>query len=253
MSFYNKVLKVWKDVAPQDPGNAIPFEIEAHKKILSLFQAGPSYYFVFNVNKGEFMHISPEIKDILGYDANELSAYEFVNKIHPEDQGYFIAFEEKLVNFFRALHLEQIPKYKIQYDFRVADKTGKYRQILHQMIIIQYDDNKNLERSLGVHSDITHIKYGGIPKLSFLGYEDEPSYYEVPTDITVFTPRKKKFTHREEQILRLIIEGATSAKISEELCISVHTVNAHRKNILKKSGCDTVTELISKTITKGWI
>lgn len=253
MSFYNKVLKVWKDIAPEDPGNVIPFEIEAHKKILNLFQAGPSYYFVFNVNKGEFMYISPEIKDILGYEADELSAYEFINKIHPEDQRYFIAFEEKLRQFFRTLTLEQISRYKIQYDFRVADKEGKYRQILHQMIIIQYDDNKNLERSLGVHSDISHIKYGGAPKLSFIGQDSEPSYYEVPTDVTIFIPRKRTFTNREEQVLRRIIEGATSTRISEEMCISIHTVNSHRKNILKKSGCDSVTELISKTITKGWV
>lgn len=253
MNFYNKVLKVWKDIAPEDPGNMVPFEIEAYKKILNLFQAGPSYYFLFNVNKGAFMYISPEIKEILGYEATEISAYEFVNKIHPDDQPYFIAFEEKLQEFFRQLQLDQISRYKIQYDFRVVDRSGNYRQILHQMIIVQYDDNKNLDRSLGVHTDITHLKYGGIPRLSFIGYDSEPSYYDVPIGVTLFTPNEKVFTHREEEILRLLIQGITSAQMSELMCVSLHTINAHRKNILRKSGCATVTELISKTITNSWV
>ncbi len=39
-------------------------------------------------------------------------------------------------------------------------------------------------------------------------------------------------TNREEDVLRLLIEGCTSAEISRELFIGKSTVDSHRKNIL---------------------
>jgi len=44
----------------------------------------------------------------------------------------------------------------------------------------------------------------------------------------------KVLTRREKEILILIAKGASSNEISESLHISIHTVNSHKKNILKK-------------------
>jgi DNA-binding CsgD family transcriptional regulator len=41
---------------------------------------------------------------------------------------------------------------------------------------------------------------------------------------------------RENQILSLIISGNSSTKISDLLCISKRTVDAHRRNIIRKTG-----------------
>jgi DNA-binding CsgD family transcriptional regulator len=43
-------------------------------------------------------------------------------------------------------------------------------------------------------------------------------------------------TTRENQILSLIISGNSSTKISDLLCISKRTVDAHRRNIIRKTG-----------------
>jgi DNA-binding CsgD family transcriptional regulator len=43
-------------------------------------------------------------------------------------------------------------------------------------------------------------------------------------------------TTRENQILSLIISGNSSTKISDLLCISKRTVDAHRRNIIHKTG-----------------
>ncbi|WP_454882003.1 response regulator transcription factor [Sphingobacterium detergens] len=44
------------------------------------------------------------------------------------------------------------------------------------------------------------------------------------------------FTKREREILECIVEGKMSKTIADELCISLHTINTHRKNILAKAG-----------------
>ncbi|TQD39702.1 helix-turn-helix domain-containing protein [Haloflavibacter putidus] len=46
----------------------------------------------------------------------------------------------------------------------------------------------------------------------------------------------KRLTLREKEILQFISEGKCSQKIADLLYISIHTVNNHRKNIIKKLG-----------------
>lgn len=50
-------------------------------------------------------------------------------------------------------------------------------------------------------------------------------------------------TKRQVEIARRIFQGKTSAQIAEELFLSKHTVDTHRRNILKQTGCKSTTEL----------
>lgn len=43
-------------------------------------------------------------------------------------------------------------------------------------------------------------------------------------------------SEREKEVMELIAKGNSSLKISKLLCISIHTVNNHRKNIIQKIG-----------------
>jgi DNA-binding NarL/FixJ family response regulator len=51
-------------------------------------------------------------------------------------------------------------------------------------------------------------------------------------------------TDREIEIVQQIAEGKTSKQIADLLFISVHTVETHRRNILKKTGKHNIDELI---------
>ena len=50
-------------------------------------------------------------------------------------------------------------------------------------------------------------------------------------------------TKREKEILKLLVNGYTTKKIADSLFISTHTVNAHRKNIMRKLDIKTVSGL----------
>ncbi|WP_374163185.1 response regulator transcription factor [Arcticibacter sp. MXS-1] len=49
---------------------------------------------------------------------------------------------------------------------------------------------------------------------------------------------------REKEIICEIVEGRSSAEIAEKLFISIHTVNAHRKNIIHKLEVNSLSQLI---------
>jgi two-component system NarL family response regulator len=56
---------------------------------------------------------------------------------------------------------------------------------------------------------------------------------------------------RERQVLALLAEGKRSSEIGQRLGISTATVEAHRRNIMRKLGLHTVAELTKYAIRKG--
>lgn len=55
---------------------------------------------------------------------------------------------------------------------------------------------------------------------------------------------KPLFTHKETEVVKLIIAEHTTIEIAEQLCISRHTVDVHRKNICRKTNTNTAIGLL---------
>lgn len=253
MNLYNSVTKVWgKAIVNETPYiKDLELSLEIHKRLLNIFQAGSHYYMIFNVSQMELEFISPDIKKVLGYESEEINALFFLDQIHPEDKAYFLNSESKLTEFLNNLPLEKRGNYKFQHDYRIKTKNNDYIRLLHQIVPIEFDES-NFYRSLVLHTDITHIKKDGIPCFSIIGFDDEPSYYNIQVTENL-TKSFDVFTKREKEILKCIVEGKNSKTIAEELFISQHTVNTHRKKILAKANCKTPIDLVAKVINEGYI
>lgn len=60
----------------------------------------------------------------------------------------------------------------------------------------------------------------------------------------------EKLTLREFEILKQIAQGNNGKNIASDLFISIHTFRTHRKNIMKKTGRHTTSELILYALEK---
>lgn len=60
-------------------------------------------------------------------------------------------------------------------------------------------------------------------------------------------------TERENEVTALIASGLTNKEIGEKLHLSHHTIHTHRKNILKKLGVSSVSELTVYAMSVGLI
>ncbi len=49
---------------------------------------------------------------------------------------------------------------------------------------------------------------------------------------------------REIEVIEYIAQGLTAAQVAEKMCLSVHTISTHRKNIFKKLKVNSTTELV---------
>lgn len=60
-------------------------------------------------------------------------------------------------------------------------------------------------------------------------------------------------TAREQEIVRLVAEGLTTAQIAEKLFASPRTVEAHRQSILEKAGAKNTATLVKIAVSQGWL
>lgn len=78
-------------------------------------------------------------------------------------------------------------------------------------------------------------------------------------DLVVDGPAKEddceptNLSPREFEVLKLITKGFTTNQIAETLHLSVHTINSHRKNILKKLNLGSPAELIVFALESGLV
>ena len=60
-------------------------------------------------------------------------------------------------------------------------------------------------------------------------------------------------TPREQEVMRLLAEGATPKEVADKLCISPKTVENHRANIMKKLGIHSTMDLVRYAARLGLI
>ncbi|MCG8567853.1 MAG: response regulator transcription factor [Desulfobacterales bacterium] len=60
-------------------------------------------------------------------------------------------------------------------------------------------------------------------------------------------------SNREREVFQMIVEGDSTKKIAETLCVSPSTVKSHRANIMEKLKMDNLSQLIQYAIQLGII
>jgi DNA-binding NarL/FixJ family response regulator len=60
-----------------------------------------------------------------------------------------------------------------------------------------------------------------------------------------------KLTRREKEVLKLIVEENTTAKIAEKLFLGIKTIETHRQHLLEKLEVKNTAGLVRKTIERG--
>lgn len=73
-------------------------------------------------------------------------------------------------------------------------------------------------------------------------------------DKRILTVDCPELSNRELQVASLLAGGHTYSRVAEELCISIHTVQSHVKNIYRKTGVNSKVELCHRmnTIDMGY-
>jgi len=248
----NEASKIWNKISIGEKLKEVQLELDLQKKLMTIFEVGDSYFYVFDLIDMKLDFMSKETEKLLGYPPNQWNMGFLLEKIHPDDQPWFLNIENKATEFFATLSMEQIPNYKLRYDYRIQKSNGDYIRVLQQVVALQYSETGRILKSFGVHTDISHIKMKGDPVLSFIGLNGEPSFINVDVEKN-FKVSSEFLSKRESEILTLLVDGNKTKDIAKALSISEATVSTHRKNLLAKTKAKTTSEMIVMAITNGWV
>jgi len=134
-----------------------------------------------------------------------------------------------------------------------------------KLLIISSDNNRgNINRALesGIFGYVTkECSKQEIVKAIYATAKGQKFFCNKILDILLEKHNQKEeedceptnLSQRESEILKLIAEGNSTLSIADKLHLSHHTVNTHRKNILKKLKIKSPTELVIYAINTGII
>lgn len=246
-----KLAEILKDIPRRKVATLDISYQEVINKYITIFHLGPYFYAIYNTVTNEAEYVSSDVESILGFAPEQFQIATLLERIDPEDLPKFYHFQKKAVEFYSKLPDEFFFKYKFSFDYRIVTVQGKLVRVMQQVVPICYFPDGG-SRTLNIFTDITHLRMNGDSKLSFIGMDGAPSYYNVQMEDAIINA-DKTFTRRELEIIRLVVTNKSTQEIAGTLNISKHTVQTHRKNILRKSGSSSMQDLVIKSIREGWI
>jgi len=186
----------------------------------------------------------------MGYIKPIKNIVELLNLVHPEDVEDLILLSSTAVETGRALSPKELQGLIFVVDYRVRKENGEYIRILRQSSPIESNNKLGMITNLSLCTDISNIKLNGSVSWRCEGGSQRVFEELLEKNRAYFNKKTKssELSFREQQILALISKGMKSQQIAEKLFISVHTVNTHRRNMLKKYKVKTLAELMMKVL-----
>lgn len=251
MDKVNPLVDIWQQIPSAVTNQLDLSQKEIIERYVDMFHIGEYFYVIFNTATTQMEYVDPRVETILGMAPEKFNLETVLDHLHPDDLPYYYHYEQSAVRFFTTLPPELFFKYKFSYDYRFRGPEGNYKRVMQQVVPLYYFP-KGGARTLGIFTDLSHLDIHGVPKLSFIGMDGAPSYYNIHL-MQDFVPYQSRFTKSEQKILEYMVQGLTTEKIAELLNRSSFTVQTHRKNILRKSECGSLQELLVKSVREGWV
>ena len=229
--------------------------IEQQAIIDKLLPESASFFYVVETTTRKYHFMGKQQVNVSGYSNEEFiegGVELFLQSVHPEEVEIILhqiypAYVELATN----LSSEKRKKLQFQYNYRFKRKDGEHVNLMEQLYILEVDPESKPVLILGNviilgSNEVLPIRAAAkiITDSGFSETVFSKTYQSISNDIS-------KVTDRELDILRNLATGKTSKQIGDELYISPHTVDTHRRNLLKKLNCSSVVELAKIAYKNG--
>ena len=214
-----------------------------------------SFFYVVEIPANQYRFMGKQQVNVSGYTNDEFlekGIELFLQSVHPDDVGIILeGIYPTMVQEVTKLPIEDRTKVQIQYNYRFRRKSGEYIDLMEQVYILELDENGMAALLLG--NVIILDRNEELPiKLTIKLINDAGFSESIYTNtFRSVQDQLDGITKREVDILRNLATGKTSQEIGEVLFISRHTVDTHRRNLLKKLGCKSVVDLTRVAFRNG--
>lgn len=219
--------------------------LDKHIPLLrTIAQMGNSAVSVYDLCQEEHVYYSSNFGTLLGYNAEEATQKGkeyWDSKIHPEDYIALTLSSMSVLKLFNQFSAVEKANHKFISEYRFMNASGEYVRVIEQHQSLELDDHGNNWLSLSI-LDISHNQN------ETDGFLSQLINFKTGKIIPFQEPGKQvisiSLTAREKQVLKMVRDGLLSKEISDQLFISINTVNTHRQRVLEKLGANNSMEAV---------
>jgi DNA-binding CsgD family transcriptional regulator len=243
---YNLFFKFIDTYSPQgfkfiDRNDSMVMEIE--KRI----ERDKQFIYVADVINLEVIFSSKSTHTLLGIPPEELNPHTVFSMTHPDDLQQHAVSRGRLLKLASEIYIEGKGSVIMSTNLRFQNHKGTYTNYLVQAYLWFCQIPRKTVCCLFVNTDISWFKEMKYGYNNYLG--TDRNYFRFPDEKLIMAGNV--FSEREFEIIKLIESGHSSKQIAEKLFLSVHTVNTHRRRILKKTDSPNLSELIYELKESG--
>lgn len=225
-------------------------EIKEHiKKLIELdfyYPYNSTFFCITNTVDQSFEYVSKNFTACTGLSREKMlkgGMDFFWSLFHPEDITLWLECLKNLMSFtMDELDDEQRKRMSYTWNYRIKNGKKKYITIIQNTTPLQFDEQNKPIIGLAHYTVLNEDVKMDI--CACAKYLNEANEYETLFYKNVSSQNLlESISNRERDIIRLLLTNKTSAEISESLHISKHTVDTHRRNILKKLNVSSTSAL----------
>ncbi|HVD98672.1 MAG TPA: LuxR C-terminal-related transcriptional regulator [Cytophagaceae bacterium] len=213
-----------------------------------------TFIYMHDYHFNKYIYISPSFCQYLGIEYNIALADGFdsiASLVHPDDLPILEkTLFSRITNFLASIYDEKDEEgnqnYKFSYNFRVRKKDGNYISMSIVSKILSFNKKGKILLDFGLITPVNHILHSDNIILNISKSISDLDYETVlQEEYSPEADAELNLTERELEIIQLLKRGMDSKEMADHLCLSQHTVRNHRRNILKKTNTNKVTELLT--------
>jgi len=244
---YNEIKEVYKSIFKSYDSPSLETHIDKIIELDFYLPYSSTFFCITNTQDLTFEYVSKSFKPCIGLDSQTLKARGmrfFWSRIHPDDIKKWLKALNDLMEYTLA-NIDKNERSNANYtwNYRLKNAEGKYVNIIQNTTPLTFDFTGKPITGLchyTVFPEDIKIDISASIKLLNSNNEYETVFFNSYSQKLLSTG----ISHRERDVIRLLVQNLTSKQISERLNISSHPVDTHRRNILKKLNISSTGELI---------
>jgi DNA-binding CsgD family transcriptional regulator len=226
------------DIAPDDP---LIVEIE------HAMDANRQFFYIADVIRLKMLFESRGISSFIGSERGKTDLGMFITSTTEDDLRRHHLARARLISMAQEMYVRRAGISLLSTNTRARRYHGTVVPLLYQCLQFYSTVPYDTVYLLLVFTDISEWEPLSRDFHFYIG--SDRSYFRHPDAdlLSVGIP----FTRKEFEILQFLEAGYSTEQIAEKLYRSIHTINTHRSNIIRKSDKSTTSEVILDLKNKG--
>lgn len=252
INIYDEVFETLKNIE----GDVIETHIARLRELDQLLPPSAMFFCITNTTKRSFEFVSKNFHHATGLDPAKMKEEGMTywwSRFHEEEAQTWLQILTDLMEFtLREVPYEDRKRVSYIWNYSVKNNLGEYLNVTQHTSPMYFDESGKPIVGLA-HYSVTG-KGERLPlKATALILNSNDQYETIYYKNFSQKLLEDNFSNRERDIIRLLSRGKNNKEIATSLFISEHTVHTHRKNILAKTNCANITELVARCIKEGLI